>query len=814
LGKNHSDVADVKRFGEPELSGSPSGRLLQSIGVVMARTADVIWQANATGIVTSITPCRPAFRAGDGELDEPEVQRIEQLWKRCVRCAERFNATYHVRRAGSPPRTFALQAIPVLDQRDHVLYWAGSATEIDRFADAGSRFVSEAAAVLSSSLSRATIVNRLVEASVDHFCDLCAVHLIDERESLECIGVADRRPDRSIGLEALQDLLAESVRTRQPLLLLSADLRGIDARSAIVVPLLLGSSCLGSLTFLERERSSSFVARDVDIGVAVGRQLAMALENIKTFEREQNVTERFRFMARVTEHLFSTLDQREMLELVLDELRDEFADYGVAASLSDERLSVLVSMGTKARLRETAEREIVAALGTRRAILAGDVADVWRGARLRAGPLLESGYPRSWMMVPLFLGDTVYGALICCSKSHVYDSSELELFEEIGRRVSLALEHAESYARERRLIATLQQATLPTRLATVKGASLSAIYRPAAIEVQVGGDWYDAYDLDEQRVLLTVGDVTGHGLEASIVMGKLRHAINVVAMYERDPVQILNAAERVLLRRYPGSMATAFVAIFDARSRTLTYANAGHPYPILRRTDGSQQELVADGLPIGLRSAGTRAQAHVQRLDDAALLALYTDGLTEATRDLLAGERRLREALGTDAVFFVREPAQFVERFCLRDQAPDDVAVLLVNFVESDKWTFDSGDWRAARTVRRELVERLAASAQSGSDIRAAELVFGELAANVAQHAAGPMDVALEWRDARAVVHVMDRGQGYAVKDGTQTDLLKEHGRGLWLVQRLGAELNIEVLPGFGKHVRAVLPVRRRIDGA
>jgi anti-sigma regulatory factor (Ser/Thr protein kinase) len=110
------------------------------------------------------------------------------------------------------------------------------------------------------------------------------------------------------------------------------------------------------------------------------------------------------------------------------------------------------------------------------------------------------------------------------------------------------------------------------------------------------------------------------------------------------------------------------------------------------------------------------------------------------------------------------------------------------------------------------LVERLTASAQAGSDVRAAELVFGELAANVAQHAAGQVEVALEWRDGRAVVHVMDRGQGYAAQDGTQTDLLKEHGRGLWLVQRLGAELDVEVLPGFGHHVRAVLPVRRRRD--
>jgi GAF domain-containing protein/anti-sigma regulatory factor (Ser/Thr protein kinase) len=795
----------MKRLTERAASIS-SERLLQSVHAVMARMTDVVWQADAAGAITNVTLCRPSLTSGDGELDETEIQRVERLWSRCVRCAERFSAAFHVRRPGTSPRTFHLEAVPVLDRRDAVLYWAGSCAEIDRFSDAGSLFVSEAAAVLSSSLSRATIVNRLVEASVDHFCDVCVVHLFDDDGALQREGVADHRPNGSTSLEGIERALYDATRSREPQLLLST---ALGARSMIVVPLFAGRSCIGTLSFLEAERSSSFAAQDVDIGVIVGRQLAMALENIKTFEREQSITERFRFMARVTDRLFETLDQPKLLGLVLDGLCDGFADYGVAAELHGKRLRVVAGVGTNARFRDTAEREIVAALQKRRSLQAGKIADVSRGTRLRAGPLSEDSYPQSWMMVPLFLGETVYGALVCCSNDRSYDSGELELLAEIGRRVSLALEHAESFARERRLIQTLQQATLPTRLAPVKGASLSAIYRPAAIEVQVGGDWYDAYDLDEHRVLLTVGDVTGHGLEASIVMGKLRHAINVVAMYEPDPVQILNAAERVLLRRYPGSVATAFVAIFDARTRLLTYANAGHPYPILRRRDGSLQELKADGLPIGLRFAGPSAKPTMQRIDDATLLALYTDGLTEATRDMLAGERRLAEALSTDAIFYVENPAEFVERFCLRGPSRDDVAVLLLNFVGALRWTFDSSERRTSRFVRREILSNLAAWAQPGDDVKAVELIFGELAANVAQHAGGRMDVALESRNGRAVLHVIDRGEGSLAPSGGP-DLLTEHGRGLWLIQRLGAQLSIEVLPGYGNHVVATLPTRLR----
>jgi GAF domain-containing protein/anti-sigma regulatory factor (Ser/Thr protein kinase) len=776
-----------------------------SLSAVMARMTDALWQADASGRVTSITPCRPALPTVAGGLDETELQQIEQLWRKSVRCAERFSTVFHVRPVGSSARSFALQAIPVLNERDEVRYWAGSATEIDRFADAATRFMSEAATVLSSSLNRATIVNRLIQASVDHFCDLCAIHAVDDDGSLQLEAIGDRRADAVTERDGLDAVLADVLRARQPALVLSGAVR--NTRSLIVVPLFIGATCVGTLSFLESERPSSFVARDLDVAGVVARQLALALENIKTFEREQHITERFRFLARVTARLFATpLDSAKMLHDLLEAIVGGFADYAVAASLAEGRLRTVAESGAHASaFRDENEGEMVAALAERRSILMDAEPDVRR--TLKLGPLSEVVRPLSWMMAPLFSGDTTYGAIVCCSKSHRYDSNDLELLEEIGRRASLALEHSESFARERRLTHTLQQATLPTQLATVEGASLSAVYRPADSDVRVGGDWYDAFELDNGRVLLTVGDVTGHGLPASIVMGKLRHAINVIATYERNPVRILNATERILLRRFPDSVATAFVAILDPAERTITYANAGHPYPIVRRSNGELGELKADGLPIGLRSIGQETGPVTQRLDDASLLVFYTDGLTEATRDPLAGENVLRQALSGDAVLFVGSPARFIERFCVRTQSLDDVAILALNFVESKRWAFDSNDWRAARDARREFAAFIEAAAAPESDLKAAELIFGELAANVAQHAAGPVDIALDWRSRRAVLHMIDTGNGYAASERREADLLTEHGRGLWLVQRLGAQLDVEIVAGLGTHVAATLPI-------
>jgi serine phosphatase RsbU (regulator of sigma subunit) len=556
----------------------------------------------------------------------------------------------------------------------------------------------------------------------------------------------------------------------------------------LAVPLLAGTSCVGAAVFFESDRRASFAAREHDVAVVVTRQLAMALENIKTFERERHVTERLRFLARITDRLFATPAPAETLSLLLDEMVERFADYAVAAQVNGEHLSVLARSATTAGIHDESERELLDHLVERRSVLNGPLSG--------SGPLREAARPLSWMMAPLYSGDAVYGAIIVCSNSRHYNADDLELLEEVARRASLALQHAASFDRERRLIQTLQHATLPPLLAKVDGATLSAIYRPASLEVQVGGDWYDAFDLDEHRILFSVGDVTGHGLEAAAAMGKLRHSINVVAMYESNPARILDAAEKILLRRFPGAVATAFVAIFDTRTQTIAYANAGHPYPLLRKRDGSIREFEADGLPLGLRFAGNPAQPVVEQLTDVALLAFYSDGLTEATHDMLLGERLLHEAIASRAILYVENPARFIEDYCLRDQSPDDVAILTVNFLRCRRWGFQARDWDAAKRSRREFAAELEAAGMPERSVKNGELIFGELSSSIAQHSEGSVELALEWCDGTPVLHVVAHGEGYA---------RREYDRELWLVGRLGARVDVEILPGFGAHISAAI---------
>ena len=157
---------------------SPGERSLCSIRTVIARACDVLWQSDPSGAVTNVTACRPALPEGQGQLEETEVAQVEQLWNKAVRCAERLSAVYQCACRAARRPSFLVQAVPVFNDRDEVLCWSGHATEVESFADAGTRFISEATGVLASSLNRAAIVNRFIDTAVKHFSDVCSIHTL------------------------------------------------------------------------------------------------------------------------------------------------------------------------------------------------------------------------------------------------------------------------------------------------------------------------------------------------------------------------------------------------------------------------------------------------------------------------------------------------------------------------------------------------------------------------------------------------------------------------------------------------------------
>jgi len=240
-----------------------------------------------------------------------------------------------------------------------------------------------------------------------------------------------------------------------------------------------------------------------------------------------------------------------------------------------------------------------------------------------------------------------------------------------------------AYLEEKRVADALQEAFLLKRLPNVAHADLHAVYVPAGGESRVGGDWYDAFEVADGRILFSIGDVTGHGIDAAVTMSRVRQAMLTIGVDEPDPSIVLARANEILLMQ-DATVVTAICGVIDLAQGVIRLANAGHPPAIVRFQDGELEKFGATGPPLGVLDHPKYSVASVL-VSPGSLLTLFTDGLIEYSRDWDAGEQRVVEALktlDTDAA----DPAAVLLEQIFKGSAPlDDVAILTVSFRESSK---------------------------------------------------------------------------------------------------------------------------------
>ncbi len=196
-------------------------------------------------------------------------------------------------------------------------------------------------------------------------------------------------------------------------------------------------------------------------------------------------------------------------------------------------------------------------------------------------------------------------------------------------RLEQEIRERERIEQELRVARSIQQAALPKEVPTLEGWQINPYYRPAR---EVGGDFYDFHLLSEGRLGLVVGDATGKGVPAALVMSTTCGMLQLAAQAldsSSSPGKVLAQVNEALLARIPQNMfVTCFYAILDPRSGSLTYANAGHDLPYLHR-NGEAEELRARGMPLGLMP-GMRYEEKEMALDAGDGALLYSDGLVEA----------------------------------------------------------------------------------------------------------------------------------------------------------------------------------------
>lgn len=351
--------------------------------------------------------------------------------------------------------------------------------------------------------------------------------------------------------------------------------------------------------------------------------------------------------------------------------------------------------------------------------------------------------------------------------------------------------------REHRVASTLQRALLPQQTPQIPGVELSTAYSPAAEGAEIGGDWYDAFPLSDDLLAISVGDVSGSGLKAATIMGAVRQAIRTAARETTDAAAVLNTVNRLICSE--NWLVSAFFAMLDVRDGKVFFSSAGHPPPLLVPHDGEAVQLQCEGLLLGVDPAArfTACSAYVRAGD---MLVLYTDGLVELRHNVLNGLRELERIVKSDRVRDALEPAQMIQDLVFEEMVPrDDSAVLTLRVIDlreapspaATRWTFDARDAQEARKVRREMVQFITGHLPH-TDFSAAELIFSELAGNVAKHTTGNAELSVERRNGCVILKMTDRGGAFDYTAPDVVDPLAESGRGLFLVKQLSGGMRID----------------------
>lgn len=256
------------------------------------------------------------------------------------------------------------------------------------------------------------------------------------------------------------------------------------------------------------------------------------------------------------------------------------------------------------------------------------------------------------------------------------------LLIQMAQACALSLESLRNYAEEHALALELQRSFLPSRLPAAPGVTLAVRYVPASAQTEIGGDFYEAIET-ELGLLLAIGDIVGHSLEAAILMGEVRHALRAYAIEGHKPEAVLELLNSLLIRdRDDVITATLCLVLVEPGSARLRIANAGHIPPLLV-ADGTATFVREHGSLLGLGPM-SRYEATIVDVGSPTRLVLCTDGLVEVRRTELTVSLAEFEAA-------VREAADGLEDMCdrlLREfghEKDDDIALLVADLVPERK---------------------------------------------------------------------------------------------------------------------------------
>jgi serine phosphatase RsbU (regulator of sigma subunit) len=390
-------------------------------------------------------------------------------------------------------------------------------------------------------------------------------------------------------------------------------------------------------------------------------------------------TERLRRLEALTDAALSRLDVSDLLDELLDRVRDLLDVETAAILLLDPHSNQLVATAAKG-LEEEVRRGFRAPLGRG---FAGSVAQSRQPLVLTEvtqadvlNPVLIEKGIRSLLGVPIFAAGEVVGVLhVGRSSQRRFSDDDILLLQAAADRAGVAGQ-VRTRKLEQAAAVALQRSLLPNRLPDVPGVRLAARYVPGH-EFGVGGDWYDVFTLPSGRLGIVIGDVSGHGLASAVVMGRIRSALRAYSLTTDDPAEVMTLLNRKVRHFEAGALTTALYATLSPDRSVLTVSSAGHLPPVLA-VPGRPAHLaeVPVDPPLGIGRLPRPRRSTCIDLPAESLLLCYTDGLVERRDAPIDDGLKALTALVT-----ADDPEQVCTTVMASlgsDQPGDDVALLAV----------------------------------------------------------------------------------------------------------------------------------------
>lgn len=544
----------------------------------------------------------------------------------------------------------------------------------------GSRRLQRLAEVSSELLaaeSREAVAKVVTEHLTDAAeADIGSLSLLLDEDTLELIGIRGVR-DGVAAEWATYPLsgnnpAADACRNRA--VVLAAGLEDIQARYPELEMAAPGERTLLSLPLLMGDGRSvgvlslSFAGlREIDEAEMIFLRLladtcATTIDRIDAQASAQDREAELTFLAETTADLIGDLDYEATLAAVAEAAVPWFADWCAIALAEDGHLRNIAVAHNHPELEDTVHQLLerypaspedeggsYEVLRSGQSNLVPDVTDevlalsAKDDEHLRLLRMLEL---RSGMSCPLKVRDRVFGVItwVAGEGGRRFSPDDLEFGEEIARRAAVAIDNAQLHSQVRDVALELQQAVLPATLPQTEGWGVAVRYLPAG-RTDAGGDFYDMVPLDGDRLAMFVGDVMGRGVQATSVMAQMRAAMRTLVAIDPRPEAVMAGLDRVFETLHLDQLVTTVYALADSAADLLEVVSAGHPEPLVVRTDGTIEALTQRSTLLLGVGGGERSVLRVELRPGDALL-LYTDGLIERRgEDIDVGTARLVSAL-------------------------------------------------------------------------------------------------------------------------------------------------------------------------